>query len=82
MWLRWNPSPRPNFNPELLQDLDRYCQFMTHSGGAIEWHGQHGVVDAQLDQLVVAPGTVGLRLDPLGLRRFRRPDHQHGLGVA
>jgi DSF synthase len=40
MWLRWNPSPRPNFNPELLQDLDRYCQFMSHSGGAIESQGE------------------------------------------
>ena len=40
MWLRWNPSPRPNFNPELLRDLDRYCQFMTHSGGTIECQGE------------------------------------------
>ena len=40
MWLRWNPRPRPNFNPELLQDLDRYCQFMAHSGGAIECQGE------------------------------------------
>jgi DSF synthase len=40
MWLRWNPNPRPNFNPELLQDLDRYCQFMSHSGGTIECQGQ------------------------------------------
>ena len=39
MWLRWNPRPRPNFNPELLQDLDRYCQFMTHSGGTVESQG-------------------------------------------
>ena len=21
MWLRWNPTPRPNFNPDLLRDL-------------------------------------------------------------
>ncbi len=39
MWLRWNPHPRPNFNPELLQDLARYCQFMAHSGGSIECQG-------------------------------------------
>ena len=45
MWLRWNPSPRPNFNPELLRDLDRYCQFMTHSGGAIEWQGERGPLE-------------------------------------
>ena len=36
MWLRWNPSPRPNFNPALLQDLDRYCQFLAHTRGEIE----------------------------------------------
>lgn len=40
MWLRWNPGPRPNFNPALLHDLDRYCQFMAHSAGSIEAHGQ------------------------------------------
>ncbi|MEO8164691.1 MAG: crotonase/enoyl-CoA hydratase family protein [Betaproteobacteria bacterium] len=39
IWLRWNPRPRPNFNPELLADLDRYCQFMTHSGGSVECQG-------------------------------------------
>ena len=45
MWLRWNPSPRPNFNPELLRDLGRYCHFMAHTGGAIESHGQCGAVE-------------------------------------
>ncbi|HEX4986440.1 MAG TPA: crotonase/enoyl-CoA hydratase family protein [Burkholderiales bacterium] len=39
MWLRWNPCPRPNFNPELLRDLDRYCQFMSHSGGTVDCQG-------------------------------------------
>lgn len=33
MWLRWNPSPRPNFNPGLLQDLDRYCRFLSETAG-------------------------------------------------
>jgi DSF synthase len=45
MWLRWNPAPRPNFNPQLLQDLDRYCQFMSHSGGEIECEGEHMPVE-------------------------------------
>jgi DSF synthase len=40
MWLRWNPGPRPNFNPGLLQDLDRYCQFVSRSGGTIEHKGE------------------------------------------
>jgi DSF synthase len=35
MWLHWNPAPRPNFNPELLRDLDRYCRFMTQTGGQL-----------------------------------------------
>jgi DSF synthase len=56
MWLRWNPSPRPNFNPELLQDLDRYCQFMTHSGGAIEWQGER----APLEYAVLASKVPGV----------------------
>lgn len=36
MWLRWKPSPRPNFNPALLQDLARYCHFLAHSEARIE----------------------------------------------
>jgi len=56
MWLRWNPSPRPNFNPALLQDLDRYCQFMSHSGGAIEWQGER----APLEYAVLASKVPGI----------------------
>lgn len=41
MWLRWNPSPRPNFNPALLQDLDRYCRFVTHTGGEVRCEGEN-----------------------------------------
>ncbi len=36
MWLRWKPSPRPNFNPRLLQDLDRYCHFLSRSEARFE----------------------------------------------
>lgn len=45
MWLRWNPSPRPSFNPELLEDLDRYCEFMRLSHGGVECHGERLPVD-------------------------------------
>jgi DSF synthase len=45
MWLRWNPSPRPNFNPALLQDLDRYCRFVTHTGGEVRCQGENSPVD-------------------------------------
>ncbi len=31
IWLRWNPAPRPNFNPALLNDLSRYCHFLTQA---------------------------------------------------
>ncbi len=36
MWLRWNPAPRPNFNPDLLRDLGRYCRFITQTGGEVD----------------------------------------------
>lgn len=39
MWLRWNPRPRPNFNPSLLHDLSRYCHFLAHSEGRVETDG-------------------------------------------
>ena len=40
MWLRWNPAPRPNFNPKLLSDLDRYCRFLTQTGGILNDQGE------------------------------------------
>lgn len=45
MWLRWNPTPRPNFNPELLRDLDRYCRFITHTGGEVDCGGESAPVE-------------------------------------
>jgi DSF synthase len=45
MWLRWSPCPRPNFNPQLLVDLDRYCKFMNVSGGTVDWQGEQGSVE-------------------------------------
>jgi DSF synthase len=82
MWLRWNPSPRPNFNPELLQDLDRYCQFMTHSGGAIELQGQR----APLEYAVLAskvPGVFNLGGDlSLFMRLIEAHDRDGLLGYG
>jgi DSF synthase len=40
MWLRWTPSPRPNFNPDLLRDLNRYCRFLTQTEGRVEIGGE------------------------------------------
>lgn len=40
MWLRWKPTPRPNFNPDLLRDLDRYCRFLTQTQGRLDVGGE------------------------------------------
>src|SRR5258706_9949404 len=53
---RWNPSPGPNFDPARLQELDRHCQFMSHSGGAIEWQGER----APLEYAVLASKVAGI----------------------
>jgi DSF synthase len=45
MWLRWNPTPRPNFNPDLLRDLGRYCRFITHTGGEVNYGGESTPVE-------------------------------------
>lgn len=36
MWCRWRPEPRPCFNPRLLSDLRRYCDFVAQSEGKME----------------------------------------------
>jgi DSF synthase len=28
LWCQWTPSPRPSFNPRLLEDLNTYCRFV------------------------------------------------------
>lgn len=44
MWLRWSPSPRPNFNPSLLKDLDRYCRFLTETAGTVSSQGKNAPI--------------------------------------
>ena len=56
IWLRWSPSPRPNFNPELLQDLDRYCHFLSRSEARIECRGE----EIELQYAVLASTTPGV----------------------
>jgi len=65
MWLRWNPTPRPNFNPDLLRDLDRYCRFITHTGGEVNCGGQSAPVEFAILASKV-PGVFNLGGD-LGL---------------
>ncbi len=56
MWLRWEPAPRPNFNPALLYDLSRYCHFIAHSEARIET--EDGVQD--FDYAVLASRVKGV----------------------
>ena len=45
MWLRWKPSPRPSFNPDLLRDLDRYCRFLTQTEGRLQFDDREGRIE-------------------------------------
>ena len=56
MWLRWNPAPRPNFNLSLLEDLSRYCDFMSQSGAAIE----SDTGSQTLDYAILGSGVKGV----------------------
>lgn len=78
MWLRWNPLPRPNFNPALLHDLDRYCQFMAHSAGGLESRGE----SMPLDYAVLAskvPGVFNLGGDLSLFARLIEAQDREGL---
>jgi DSF synthase len=37
VWCRWQPDPRPCFNPRLLSDLRRYCDFVAASEGLMHY---------------------------------------------
>jgi DSF synthase len=78
MWLRWKPSPRPNFNPELLRDLDRYCGFLSRTGGAIVCQGR----PEPLEYAVLAsnvPGVFNLGGDLSLFRRLIESHDREGL---
>jgi len=36
IWSRWNPAPRPCFNPPLLAAIRAYYDYLAHSGGRID----------------------------------------------
>ena len=40
LWLRWNPQPRPCFNPPLLEACAACARYLHASGGLIEFNGQ------------------------------------------
>jgi len=81
MWLRWNPAPRPNFNPRLLSDLDRYCRFLSGTEGTIREHGEetaiaYAVLASRVPGVFNLGGDLGLftelidRKDREGLLRY------------
>ncbi len=76
MWLRWKPSPRPNFNPELLQDLDRYCHFLTQSEASIECSDEVSALEYTI-LASKSPGVFNLGGDlHLFMRLIKSQDHQ------
>lgn len=56
VWSRWTPTPRPSFNPGLLSDLDRFCQFITSTDGRIECLG----AEMPLEFTVLASAVPGV----------------------
>ena len=78
IWLRWNPRPRPNFNTGLLGDLNRYCQFLTHTGGEVGSMGNR----VQVEYAVMAskvPGVFNLGGDLKLFAGFIENQDRNGL---
>ena len=48
MWLRWNPRPRPCFNPSLLAACSDYCQFLQRTHAIIEHNGEPHAVESSI----------------------------------
>ncbi|HUO44648.1 MAG TPA: crotonase/enoyl-CoA hydratase family protein [Burkholderiales bacterium] len=76
MWLRWNPAPRPCFNPALLASLREYCDFLSASGGCIrDGEETSGIEYAVLSSRVPGIFNLGGDLD-LFTRLIETRDHQ------
>ncbi|HZR03221.1 MAG TPA: crotonase/enoyl-CoA hydratase family protein [Burkholderiales bacterium] len=56
VWCRWTPTPRPSFNPDLLQDLSGYCRFITDTGGTIDCLGE----ESPVEYTVLSSGVPGV----------------------
>jgi len=56
IWARWTPNPRPSFNLGLLEDLAKYCRFVSDTGGTIECLGERRPVQ----YTVLASGAPGV----------------------
>lgn len=53
MWCRWQPDPRPCFNPRLLSDLRSYCDFVVQSRGAMRCDDE----DLPIEYTVISSGV-------------------------
>jgi DSF synthase len=56
IWSRWKPSPRPSFNLELLNDLAKYCRFVSDTEGTLEHLGE----PMPVQYTVLASGAPGV----------------------
>lgn len=56
MWSRWNPSPRPCLNPQLLSDLLGYCDFLRESDAQVMWNGE----GRSIEYVVIASDVPGV----------------------
>ena len=56
MWSRWQPAPRPCFNPKLLRDIRTYYDMLTETGGSVS----DGVEDYPIEYVVLASGMPGV----------------------
>lgn len=56
IWSRWNPEPRPCFNPSLLKDIRTYYDFLGQSGG----HLRCGEEDCAVEYAVLASDVPGV----------------------
>ncbi|HTT39650.1 MAG TPA: crotonase/enoyl-CoA hydratase family protein [Burkholderiales bacterium] len=56
IWSRWTPTPRPSFNPDLLDDLAEYCSFVTATRGVVRWRGE----SLPIEYSVLASGVPGV----------------------
>jgi DSF synthase len=76
LWSRWNPSPRPCLNPQLLSDLLGYCDFLRESDARITWDGE----SHPIEYVVIAsdvPGVFNLGGDlDLFIRHIEAKDRE------
>lgn len=56
MWSRWQPVPRPCFNPGLLRDIRTYYDMLQHTGGTVS----DGAESHPIEYVVLASGMPGV----------------------